>query len=120
MNRLPVLERTYDFIKWLVPAVAQFPRQQRFLIGERLEAAALDLLDLLVEARISPESRTIVLRRAAVRVDRIVYLIRLSHDLGLMSAPRYAHACRVLDEVGRQVSGWMRAGLRREAVQPST
>ena len=115
MNRLPVLERTYDFIKWLVPAVAQFPRQQRYLIGERLESAALDLLDLLVEARLSPESRPAVLRRAAVRVDRLVYLVRLSHDLDLMSAPRYAHACRVLDEVGRQVSGWMRAGVRREA-----
>ena len=117
MNRLPVLERTYDFVKWLVPAVTQFPRQQRYLLGERLELAALDLLDLLVEARLVPETRLMTLRKAAVRVDRLLYLLRLSHDLELLSGPRYANACRVLDEVGRQVSGWMRASSRREPMR---
>ena len=117
MNRLPVLERTYDFLKWLVPAITQFPRQQRFLLGERIESAALDLLDLLVEARLTPETRAAVLRRALVRVDRLTYLLRLSHDLELLSGSRYEYGCRVLDEVSRQVGGWMRAGAQREAVR---
>jgi len=40
VNRLPVLERTYDLLRWLVPAVAQFPREQRYLLGERIERDA--------------------------------------------------------------------------------
>lgn len=113
MNRLPVLDRTYDFVKWLVPAVAQFPRQQRFLLGERIEGAALELLDLLVEARVSPETRPQVLRQAVVRVDRLCCLLRLSHELTLLSPRRYEHGSRVLDEIGRQVGGWMKAGAQR-------
>ena len=37
----PALERTYQFVLWLVPTLDKFPRSQRFLLGDRIEAAAL-------------------------------------------------------------------------------
>ena len=113
MNRLPVLERTYDFVRWLVPVVVQFPRQQRYLLGDRLEVSALELLDLLVEASLSPEDRIAALRKANVRVDRIAWLLRLSHDLTFLGDKRYAHACKLLDEIGVQAGGWLKATARR-------
>lgn len=115
MNRLPVLERTYDLLKWLVRTVSAFPKSQRYLLGERMEGAALDLLDLLVEARVSPSSRRDCLRRAGIRVDRLRLLLRLSHDLGLLAGRRYEHGARVLDEVGRQVGGWLHRGTGSSA-----
>ena len=36
----PALERTYQFVLWLVPTLDLFPRSQRFLLGDRIEAAA--------------------------------------------------------------------------------
>ena len=58
MNRLPVLERTYDFLKWLVPAITQFPRQQRFLLGERIDLCAFDPRDFeRVRPRVGQGSR---------------------------------------------------------------
>ncbi|MBM3460921.1 MAG: diversity-generating retroelement protein Avd [Armatimonadetes bacterium] len=115
MNRLPVLERTYDFIKWLVPAVTQFPRQQRYLLGERLESAALELLDFLVEAQASPPTRQDALLKAGVRVDRLACLLRLSHDLMLLSPRRYEHGARVVAEVGAQVGAWRKRGSGQPA-----
>lgn len=108
MNRLPILERTYDFLKWLVPAIGQFPRQQRYLLGDRIETAALELLDLLVEAQTSPVTRQEVLRCAGIRVDRLAYLLRLSRDLNLLSPHRYEHAARVVAELGAQVGAWLK------------
>lgn len=35
----------YRFVLWLVPTVEKFPRRQKFLLGDRLQATALDLLD---------------------------------------------------------------------------
>lgn len=32
------------YITWLVPVLAQFPRSQRFLLGDRLQGLALDFL----------------------------------------------------------------------------
>ena len=38
------LEAHYRFILWLVPAVERFPRNRKFLLGDRIQAAALDVL----------------------------------------------------------------------------
>ena len=40
----------YRFVLWLVPTVEKFPRRQKFLLGDRLQATALDVLERLVEA----------------------------------------------------------------------
>ena len=46
----PAVESMYRFMLWLVPAVEKFPRRQKFLLGDRLQATALDVLERLVEA----------------------------------------------------------------------
>ena len=40
----------YDYAKWLLERVENFPKSQRFVLGQRLAEQAMDLLDLLVEA----------------------------------------------------------------------
>ena len=40
----------YRFILWLIPAVEKFPRSQTFLLGDRIQSTALDVLERLVEA----------------------------------------------------------------------
>lgn len=44
------LEAHYRFILWLVPAVERFPRNRKFLLGDRIQATALDVLEELIEA----------------------------------------------------------------------
>ena len=36
----PALESMYRFVLWLVPTVDKFPRRQKFLLGDRLQATA--------------------------------------------------------------------------------
>jgi len=38
----PVFARTYDLIKWLVPHVTKYPKDQRFRLAKRIEDAAFD------------------------------------------------------------------------------
>ena len=49
-NTGPALEAHYRFLLWLVPAVERFPRSQKFLLGDRIQNSALDVLESLVEA----------------------------------------------------------------------
>ena len=43
----PALALHYRFILWLVPThLDRFPRAQRFLLGDRIQRTALDVLDL--------------------------------------------------------------------------
>jgi len=40
----------YDVAKWLLERVDSFPKNQRFIFGQRIASDALDILALLVEA----------------------------------------------------------------------
>ena len=46
----PALEAMYRFMLWLVPTVEKFPRSQKFLLGDRIQSTALDVLERLIEA----------------------------------------------------------------------
>lgn len=46
----PALEAMYRFILWLITAAEKFPRSQKFLLGDRIQTAAHDVLERLIEA----------------------------------------------------------------------
>ena len=49
-----VLVKWYDVVKWFLERVDSFPKNQRFVFGQRLADRAIDVLELLVEAAYSP------------------------------------------------------------------
>ena len=104
----PALEAMYRFVLWLVPAVEKFPRRQKFLLGDRLQSTALDVLERLIDATYTRD-RGRHLDAANLGIERLRFLCRLAKDLRHFDMQRYAHAARVLDEAGRLVGGWRRA-----------
>ncbi len=57
----PALEKMYQFILWLVPALEKFPRSQKFLLGDRIQSSALDALEGLIEATYTRNRRPVLL-----------------------------------------------------------
>ena len=104
----PALEAMYRFLLWLIPALDKFPRSQRFLLGDRIESAALDVLDRLIEATYTRE-RARLLAQANLGLERLRFLVRLAADLRHLDRERYEFAARALDEIGRLVGGWKKA-----------
>lgn len=96
----------YQFLLWLVPAVEQFPRSHKFLLGDRIQIAALTVQESLLEATYT-KARTRPLIAANMGLEKLRMLFRLAHDLRYLDMRRYEHAARSLDEVGRLVGGWI-------------
>ena len=101
----PVLEQTYQFILWLIPTIEKFPRSQKFLLGDRIQSTALDVLEGLIEATYT-RNRGKLLGRVNLEIERLRFLFRLSTDLKFLDKRRYEFAVRHLDDIGRQVGGW--------------
>ena len=99
------LESHYRFILWLVPTLERFPRSQRFLLGDRIQGTAFDVLERLVEATYT-RHRGGHLARANLGLEKLRFLVRLAHDLRLLDHRRYEHAARSIDETGRRVGAW--------------
>ena len=104
----PALERRYQFLAWLVPTVDKFPRRQKFVLGDRIENIALDVLEGLIEATYT-RNRGRILEAVNLKLDKLRFLFRLSTELQLLDQRRYEHASRGIDEIGRLVGGWIRA-----------
>lgn len=104
----PVLEKTYQFVLWIVPTVEKFPRAQKFMIGDRIQTAALDVMEHLIEAAYTRDKQAI-LNRTNLQLEKLRYLFRLAFDLRMMDMRRYEFAARALDEIGRMVGGWRKA-----------
>ncbi|MFN0315378.1 MAG: diversity-generating retroelement protein Avd [Burkholderiales bacterium] len=105
----PALEKAYQFMLWLIPAVEKFPRGQRFLLGDRIQTTALDALEGLIEATYSREVGAI-LTRVNLMLEKLRFLFRLAKDLRYLDLKRYEFVARAVDEIGRLVGGWMKAG----------
>ena len=110
----PALEAHYRFLLWLVPAVERFPRRQKFLLGDRIQTAALDVLESLIEATWT-RRRSALLARANMGIEKMRFLFRLAHDLRYLDARRYEHAARSLDDTGRRIGAWKKAHHVRES-----
>jgi len=46
----PALEAHYQLVNWLIETVGRFPKAQKFLLGDRIQSTALDVLEALIEA----------------------------------------------------------------------
>jgi hypothetical protein len=57
----PALEAMYRFMLWLVPTVEKFPCSQKFLLGDRIQGTALDVLERLIEASYTKARRPALL-----------------------------------------------------------
>lgn len=104
----PALEAMNVFLRWLIPTVEKFPRSQKFLLGDRLQSAALDVLERLIEATYARDRRA-TLQAANLGLEKLRHLIRLAHDLHYIDPRRYEYAAREIDGVGRLIGGWMKA-----------
>jgi len=104
----PALEATYRFLLWLVPTVEKFPRSQKFLLGDRIQTTALDVLERLIEATYTKERRRL-LAAANLGIEKLRFQFRLAADLRCLDQRRYEHAARSLDEIGRLIGGWRKA-----------
>lgn len=109
----PAVEAHQQFILWLVPAVEKFPRSQKFLLGDRIQSTALDVLEALIEATYTRDRRG-HLARANLGLEKLRFFCRIAAELRYLDARRYEHAARTLDETGRLVGGWAKADQKAQ------
>ncbi len=104
-----IFTRTYDFLSWLVPRTMDFPRSQRFVVTRRLQDAALDFQEQIIEAnRRRGRARMEHLRRADASLDKVRLYLRLAVRWEWLSEGQYQHVSRLVKELGDLLGGWIK------------
>lgn len=99
------MESMIQVLHWLVPTVETFPRSQKFLLGDRIQTAALDVLENIIDATYARDKST-ALKTANLGIEKLRVFCRVAMDLRYLDKRRYEHAARTLDDIGRQIGGW--------------
>ncbi|NOT60894.1 MAG: diversity-generating retroelement protein Avd [Acidobacteria bacterium] len=111
---LPIIQKTYDLILWYVPLLNRLPRDHRFTLGERLIRELYELLEQLILARYETQ-KLARLETLNGKLDIVRLQTRLLKDFQLIDVRRYGYAAQLIDEIGRNLGGWI--GQQRSLTQ---
>jgi four helix bundle protein len=106
-EEMPIFVRTFDFLKWLLPATNNFPRAHRFTFTQRLLDAAFDCSERLQEANYRHgQERLAKLKLADEALDKVRFYLRLAARWNWLDDGQYEHVAGMVAEIGRLLGGW--------------
>jgi hypothetical protein len=98
------MKETYGF--WLT-LYRDFPKVERFGIGNKIEQNFLDTLELtFCLSYLSPEHKIPLLNKAITKLDIVKFFCQLAWESKLLSTDKYSDLLSQLEEIGRQLGGW--------------
>jgi four helix bundle protein len=108
-EKMVIFTRTYDFLSWLLPVTEKFPRSQRFVITQRLQGAALDFQELIIEANaLRGAKRAEKLHTADAELRKARLYLRLCERWQWITPGQYRHVSEMVAEIGKLLGGWLK------------
>ena len=84
-----------------------FPRVERFGIGQKIERSFLDALELIfLSSFLSPEQKLPFLTKAITRVDVLKFFLQIAWENKLFTTQQYSILLGNIEEVGKMLYGW--------------
>ena len=106
---LVIFQKTYDLILWSYPVINQFPKNQRFVLGQQIENTLVYILKRMVSAnRERGEKRMDIIKEISINIDELFIFFRLAKDLKMISIKKYGISAEKVNEVARLLGGWQK------------
>jgi hypothetical protein len=108
-----LLTRLEDFMVWFLPHLERFPRNYKFLVGDRAVKILLDILENVADAYYSKD-KLAKLQRANIGLEKLRRILSVCVRMKFMTPKQLAFASNRLYEIGSDLGGWIKqqAGLR--------
>ncbi len=113
MKELPIIQKTYDLIKWYIPILNRLPRNHRLALGDRTIDNLYDLLEGLIRTRYARNDKLARLQSLNTQLDILRYQTRLLYDFQLISDKRYKYINQQLNGIGIELGGWIKQQQKR-------
>ncbi|MBM4397507.1 MAG: four helix bundle protein [Deltaproteobacteria bacterium] len=98
-----------DAAKWLLARTERFPKRLRHSLTERIDLLAVGILEDVTSAAYRKDPRP-DLGSANDKLNRLRVLLRLAHEMKVLSHDQYREGAERLAEAGRLLGGWLRKG----------
>lgn len=110
-KHLIIFQKTYDLLKEVYRDCNNFPKSQRFILGQRIENTVTNLLEKMIVANNAQEKEPVLLE-VNTELEKLRIFLRLAKDLAFLPFKRYNFCAKKVDEIGRMLGGWIKASQR--------
>ena len=101
-----ILKEKEAYQLWLL-LHRNFPRTERFGIGQKIEQSFLDVLELsFASSYLPPNQKVILLSKNISRLDILKFFLQLAWESKIIPTDKYADISEKLNEIGRMLGGW--------------
>ncbi len=107
-RHLPIYRLSYELLQRVVKATKEFPRDFKFTLGQKMNDEVIEMVVLIYRAN-STENKAPVIERLLERLQVLELLVRLCHDLKLISTKPYASIVEMTESLGKQAQGWKKS-----------
>ena len=108
MEELKILQKTFDMINYAYPALAQYPKGEKFALVADIKRCMEVMLERIIEANKKYYKKT-TLQELDVEVEKLKAYVRLSYNLGFLPPKKYEQWSGLVVEIGRMVGGWIKS-----------
>ncbi|MBU4082667.1 four helix bundle protein [Patescibacteria group bacterium] len=113
---LPVYRDTYRLILAIFEATRKFPREYKYTLGQDMKRDGLVLIRSIYRANKNRDKQR-DLETFQDDLELLKLQIRLAYDMRIISVKKQVEIIEIMDVIGRQVSGWKKAGSSARIVQ---
>lgn len=107
---VPIFKKAYDFYREFYSCLKNFPKADRYALGQKCELTLAELLENLLRAgAVSKPDKALYLETASVKLNLLRVYVRLAKDIRALDSAKYASFQQMIDEIGRMLGGWRRS-----------
>ena len=110
-HEIVIFTRTYDLLSWLITQTEKFPLPRRVVGTKRLQDAALDFQERILEANAVPSGRARLVKiyEGDAALAKLQLYLRLAHRFQWLTDGQYAHVSQKVTELGKLLGGWIKS-----------
>lgn len=104
---LKIMQKIFDMMDYAYPALAQFPKSEKFALVTDIKRSMDTLLERCIEAQKKYYKKT-TLQDMDVEIMKLRAYIRLSFQLGFLPMKKYEIWSGQVVEIGKMLGGWLK------------
>ena len=117
---IQIYKAASDLLTLALQVQAQVPRAYRVAVGQRISNECADIVLTVARANVARgDSREHEIGKLLEHLEATTLLLRISHNLRLISSKVWAQSVELTDSVGKQAHGWLKSTARNLSAAPA-
>ena len=104
MEKLVLYQKVYDFLVYMYPVLAKYPKYEKFTLQTQTKNCIIELEKCIIKANKSNVKKS-HLYEADATLEELKMLIRLAHDLRYIAPRQYGTISKKIAEIGALLGG---------------